>query len=100
MMSGMDTDGILMEIRGSDPYVDITPLVPNHFDTSSFRKPHPSGILICMNKKVPLLFKDEMGGNPIYEVVFMAPKAYSFSHMGGGNEKVKGGAQDGGEKEH
>ena len=90
MMSGMDTDGILMEIRGSDPYVDITPLVSNHFDTSSFKKPHPSGMPIGVNKKVPLLFKDEMGDNPIYKVVFLAPKAYSISHMEGETKKLKG----------
>ena len=87
-MLGMDTDGILMEISGSDPYVDITPLVPTCCDTPNFKEPHPSGIPVGLNKKVPLLFKDEMGGKPIYEVVFLAPKAYSISHMDG-EEKLK-----------
>ena len=89
-MFGIDTDGILMEIRGSDPYVDITPLVPTHFDTSNFGESHPSGIPVGLNKKVPLLFKDEMGGKPIYEVVFLARKAYSISHMDGEEKKLKG----------
>ena len=89
-MIGMDTDEILMEIRGSNPYVDITPLVPTHFDTSNFEGPHPSGIPVGLNKKVPLLFKDEMGGKPIYEVVFIAPKAYSISHVDGEQKKLKG----------
>ena len=62
---GSDTDGILIEVKGSDPYVDITPLVSKHFDTSNFREPHPSGLPIGLNRKVPLLFKDEMGNKPI-----------------------------------
>ena len=63
---GMDTDSLMMEVRGSNPYVDMTPLVSKHFDTSKFEGPHPSGIPIGLNKKVPLLFKDEMGGKTIY----------------------------------
>ena len=87
---GSDTDSILVEVKGSDPYVDITPLVPTYFDTSNFGGPHPSGIPVGLNKKVPLLFKDEMGGKPICESVFLAPKAYSFSHLEGEEKKLKG----------
>ena len=79
-----------MEIRGSDPYKDITPLVPTHFDTSNFEGFHLSGIPVGLNKKVPLMFKDEMGGKPICEVVFLAPKAYSISHLEGEVKKLKG----------
>ena len=70
--------------------MDITPLVSKHFDTSNFREPHPSGLPIGLNRRVPLLFKDEMGNKPIYKVVFLAPKAYSISHIDGEDKKLKG----------
>ena len=90
-MLGMDTDGILMEVRGYDPYVDITPLVPTHFDTSNFGESHPGGIPVGLNKKVPLLFKEWDGRQThLRGCVSCTQGLLYFTHRWGREEAKRG----------
>ena len=59
-----DTDSLIYEIETEDYYDDIRADVPTKFDTSDYKKDHPSGLPI-MNKKVPGMMKDEAKGKNI-----------------------------------
>ena len=59
-----------------DFFEDISNDVEKCFDTSTFNEndKRPIG----KNKKVPGLFKDELGGKIMTEVVALRPKAYAY----------------------
>ena len=82
-----DTDSLMYEIETEDFYNDISTDVLTRFDTSNFPKDHPSGILTGMNKKIPGLFKDEAGGQIIYEFCGLRSKLYSLKMYKGKEEK-------------
>lgn len=48
------------------------------FDTSNYRKGHPSGIETGVNEKVLGMFKDDAGGRQITEFVGLRSKLYSY----------------------
>ena len=83
-----DTDSFLYEIQTEDFYKDISGDVKDRFDTSDYKKGHPSGIPTGINKKVLGMFKDEAEGKNITEFVGLRAKLYSFK-MEEGQEKKK-----------
>ena len=64
-----DTDSLMYEIETDDFFKDNSADVNDWFDTSNYPKEHPSGIPTGINKKVPGMFKDEIGGKQITELV-------------------------------
>ena len=73
-----DTDSFIIYIKTEDFFEDISNDVERWFDTSNpdenDKRPFPIGI----NKKVPGLFKDELGEKIITEVVALRPKTYAY----------------------
>ena len=68
-----------------DFFEDISNDVEKCFDTSTFNEndKRPIG----KNKKVPGLFKDELGGKIMTEVVALRPKAYAYLDDDGSDHK-------------
>ena len=61
-----------------DFFEDISHNVEKWFDTSTFNENDKRPLPIGKNKKVPGLFKDELGGKIMTEVVAFRPKAYAY----------------------
>ena len=59
------------------------------FDTSTYNKKDEIPLPIEKNKKVPGLFKDELGGK-IIKFVALRPKTYSYLHNCYEHKKAKG----------
>ena len=74
----MDTDSFIIYIITEDFFEDICNDVEKWFDTSNYDKNDKRPLPIGKNKKVPGLFRDELGGKTITEVVAFRPKAYSY----------------------
>ena len=86
-----DTDSFIINIKTEDFFQDFSNDVEKWFDTSNYdkndKRPLPTG----KNKKLPGLFKDELGGNLITEFVALRPKAYSYlNDYGNYHKKAKG----------
>ena len=86
----MQTDSFIVHIITEDFFQDFSNNVEKWFDTSNYNKndkiPLPIG-----GKKVPGLFKDELGGKIITEFVALRPKAYLYLDDAGNNhQKAKG----------
>ena len=75
-----DTDSFIINIKTEDFFEDISNDVEKWFDTSNYDKNDKRPLPIGKNKKVPGLFKDELGGKIIKEVVALRPKAYAYLH--------------------
>ena len=77
-----DTDSFIIYIKTEDFFEDISNDVERWFDTSNYdkndKRPLPKG----KNKKVPGLFKDELGGKIITEVVALA-KTWTYLRYDG-----------------
>jgi len=73
----------------NDFYADIRNDVNKWFDTSELPVGHPSGIPVCVNKKVPGMMKDETKGKIIKEVVALRAKLYSIKMYEEGKENKK-----------
>ena len=86
-----DTDSCIIYIKTGDFFEDISNDVERWFDTSNYdkkdKKPIPIG------KKVPGLFKDELGGKIITEFVALRAKAYSYLDDDGNKHKKSKGAK-------
>ena len=84
-----DTDSFVIYIITEDIFEDISNDVERWFDTSNHdendKRPPPIGM---NNKRVPGLFKDELGGKIIAEVVALRPKTWAYL-MDDGNVKKK-----------
>ena len=86
-----DTDSFLYELQTEDFYKDIAGDVRDRFDTSDYKKGHPSGIPTGINKKVLGMFKDEAAGKTIKEFVGLRAKLYSYKmDEGEENKRCKG----------
>ena len=72
-----DTDSFIIYIKTEHFFEDISNDVEKWFDTSNYNKKDKIPLPIGKNKKVPGLFKDELGGKIITEVDALRPKAYS-----------------------
>ena len=70
-----DTDSFIINIITEDFFQYISNDVEKWFDTSNHDKNDKRPLLIGKNKKVPGLFKDELGGKIITEFVTLRPKA-------------------------
>ena len=75
------TDSFIINIITKDFFQDISNDVEKWFDTSNYDKNDKIPLPIGKNKKVPGLFKDELGGKIITEFAALRPKAYSFQMM-------------------
>ena len=71
-----DTDSFIINVKMEDFFKDISENVIERFDTSNYIYDRP--LPISVNKKVPGLMKDELGGGIITEFVALRPKAYSY----------------------
>ena len=74
----MDTDSFVINIFTEDFFEDINNDVERWFDTSNYDKNDKRPLPIGKNKKVPGLFKDELGGKIIKEVVALRPKTWLY----------------------
>ena len=74
-----DTDSFIVYIKTEDFFEYISNDVERWFDTSNYNDKRP--LPIGKNKKVPGLFKDELGGEIITEVVALRPKTYVYLLM-------------------
>ena len=73
-----DTDSFIINIITEDFFQDISNDVEKWFDTSNYNKKDKIPLPIGKNKKVPGLFKDELGGKIITEFVALRSKTYSY----------------------
>ena len=74
----MDSDSYIPHIITEDFYEDIAGDVERWFDTSNFDENDKRPLPIGKNKKVPGLFKDELGGKIMTEVVALRHKTYAY----------------------
>ena len=81
-----DTDSYIIYIKIEDFIEDISHDVERWFDTSNYNDKRP--LPIVKNKKIPGLFKDELGGKIITEVVALRPKIYVYL-IGDGSDHKK-----------
>ena len=86
-----DTDSFIINIITEDIFEDISNDVEKWFDTSNYDKNDKRPLPIGKNKKVPGLFKDELGEKIIKEFVALRPKAYAYlEDYGNDQKKAKG----------
>ena len=72
-------------------FEDISNDVERWYDTSNYEKNDKRPLPIGKNKKVPGIFKDELGGKIIIEVVALRPKTYAYLKDNGNDyKKAKG----------
>ena len=82
---------LLFTLKPKIFFEDISNDVERWFDTSNYDKNDKRPLPIGKNKKVPGLFKDELGGKIITEVVALRPKIYAYlMNDGSDHKKVKG----------
>ena len=72
-----DTDSFIIHIITEDFFEDISNDVEKWFDTSNYDKNDIRPLPIGKNKKIPDIFKDELGGKIITEVIAIRPKTYA-----------------------
>ena len=72
---------------------DISNDVERWFDTSNYHKNHKRTLPIGKNKKVSGLFKDELGGKIIIEVIALRQKTYAYLMNDGSNHKKAKGTK-------
>ena len=89
----MDTDSFIIHIITEDFFEDISNDVEKWFDTSNYDKNDKRPLPIGKNKKVPGLFKDELGGKIITEFVALRAKAYSYLDDDGNKHKKSKGTK-------
>ena len=82
-----DTDSFIVNIKTEDFFEDIPNDVERWFDTSNYDKNDKRPLPIGKNKKVSGLFKDELGGKIMTEVVALRPKTYSYLMDAGTDHK-------------
>ena len=87
-----DTGSFIIYIKTEDFFEDIFN-VEKWFDTSNYDKNDKRPLPIGKNKKVPGLFKDELGGKIMTEVVALRPKAYAYLDDDGNNHKKAKGTK-------
>ena len=73
-----NTDSFVIHILTEDFYEDISDDVERWFDTSNYDENDKRPLPIGKNKKVPGLFKDELGGKIIKELCLLRLEAYAY----------------------
>ena len=87
----MDTDSFVIHIKTKDFYEDIANDVEKWFDTSNYDKVDKTSLPIVKNKKAIGLFKDELGGKIMKELIGLRAKTYSYLMVDDSeHEKAKG----------
>lgn len=84
-----DTDSFIYKIYTNDFYHDLRYNFLQYFDTSNFDQDNQFNIPL-RNKKVPGMFKDEMGGQYITDFVGLRSKLYSIKTPNKIIKKAKG----------
>lgn len=84
-----DTDSFVYQIETSDFYHDLKRHFSTYFDTSNY-KPNNRFNIPIKNKKIPGLFKDELGGDIITEFVGLRSKLYCIKTESHVIKKAKG----------
>ena len=69
-----DTDSFIIYIKTEDFFEDISDDVDRWFDTSNYNENDKRSLSIRKNKKVPSLFKDELGGKIMAELLHLDQK--------------------------
>ena len=92
-MCYIDTDSFIISIKTEDFYEDISSDVERWFDASNYDKNDKRPLPILKNKKVPGLFKDELRGKIITEVVAFRPETYAYLTDDGSNHKKAKGTK-------
>ena len=73
-----DADSFVIYVETEDFYKDITGDVERWFDTSNYDKNDKRPLPIGKNKKIPGLFKDELGGKIMTLFVGVRAKTYAY----------------------
>ena len=89
----IDTDSFIIDSKTEDFLKDISNDVETWFDTSNYDKNDKTPLPIGKNKKVTGLFKNELGGKIITEVVVLRPETYAYLMDDGRNHKKSKGAK-------
>ena len=87
----MGNDSFFIYIKTEDFFEDIFNDIERWFDTLNYDKNDRRPLPIRKNKKVSGLFKDELGGKIMTEVVAPRPKAYSYIDDDGSEQKKSKG---------
>ena len=87
------TDSFVIYIKTEDFFEDISSDVEKWYDTSNYDKNDKKPLPIGKNKKVPGLFKDELGGKIIIEFAALRSKAYSYLDDDGNEHKKSKGTK-------
>ena len=82
-----DTDSFIIYIKTEDFFEDISNDVERWFDTCNYDKNDKRPLPIVKNKKVLGLFKDELGGKIITEIVALKPKTSAYLTDDGNDHK-------------
>ena len=82
-----DTDSFIVNIKTEDFFEDISNDVERWFDTSNYDRNDKKPLLVGKNKNIHGLFKNELGGKIITEVVALRPKTYVYLMDDGSNHK-------------
>ena len=86
-----DTDSFIIHIITKDFFEDIYNDAEKWFDTSNYDKKDKRPLPMDKNKKVPCLFKDELGRKIFTEIVAIRPKTYAYLiDDGSEHKKAKG----------
>ena len=89
-----DTDSFVIEVKTEYLYADVSADIEKWYDTSNYDKDDNRPLPTGKNKKVPGLFKDELGGKIMTEFCAIRAKTYVFAVDGGKkikeNKKAKG----------
>ena len=86
-----DTNSFIIYIKTEDFFEGISNNIEKWFDMSNYDKNDKRPLPICVNKKLPGLLKDEIGGKIITELVALREKAYSYlDDADNGHKKSKG----------
>ena len=73
-----DTDSFVINIITEDFFEDISNDAERWFDTSNYAENDKRSLPISKNKKVASLFKDELGGKIITDVVALRQKTWAY----------------------
>ena len=88
-----DTDCFIIYIKTEDFFEDVSNDVKKLFDTANCNVNDKRSLPIGVNKKVPGLFKDELGGKIMTEFVALRAKAYSYLDDDGNEHKKSKGTK-------
>ena len=83
-----DTDSFAIHIKTEGFFEDISNNIERWFDTCNYDENDERLLPIGKNKRIPGLFKDELGGKIMVKVVALRPKTWTYL-MDDGSDKKK-----------